>query len=122
MAFSVPGVQAQTVRLAGFLSSAAISTFLPELEPPPELPPPLSSPPPPQAATTDAADSVRANSTAKRLKPLRHEMCFKESSPPRRPACRAPPGAPGCPMVPDRAALRAPSRRLRARPAPARAD
>src|SRR4051795_5858821 len=100
--------------LAGFLSSAAMLTCLEELdEPPPPLPLLL---PPPHAATTAARARQRASSTAPRLVPLRQELCFKESSPPRRPAFRAPPGAPGCPMVPDRAVPRVPGRRPRADP------
>src|SRR3954465_1893612 len=96
-----------------------MSTFLDEPPPPPEELLPLS--PPPHAATTAATATAHAASIALRLRPLRHLLLFKESSPPRRPAFRAPPGAPGCPMVPDQAALRAPSLRLRARPAPERA-
>jgi hypothetical protein len=62
-ASSVPGVQAQTVMVAGFLSSAAMSIFV--VDPPPPPPawlPPLSSPPPQAATNTPRADS--ANSRA----------------------------------------------------------
>src|SRR3954471_13226194 len=116
-ASSVPGVHAHTVMLAGFLSSAAMSTFLVELPPPP---PPLSSPPP-HAATSAAAVKQNASKSASLRCPSRHDTLFKESSPPRRPAVRASPVAPGDPMVPDRADLRAARRNPRADPGRRRA-
>src|SRR5689334_4277757 len=66
-AWSVPGVHAHTVMLAGFLSSAAMSTFfvfddpLPPLE---EPPPPLSSLLP-HAATMAAMPRHKATSRAR---------------------------------------------------------
>src|SRR3954471_7631520 len=65
-ASSVPGVHAHTVMLAGFLSSAAMSTFLVSLVPPlvPPPPPPPSSLPP-HAATMAATPRHNATSRAR---------------------------------------------------------
>src|SRR3954463_15118683 len=67
-ALSVPGVHAQTVIVAGFLSSAAMSTFFAELSPPPLVapppPPPLLSLPP-HAATKAAIPRQHATSRAR---------------------------------------------------------
>src|SRR3954447_179907 len=66
-ASSVPGVHAHTVIVAGFLSSAAMSTFLAAVPPPPLVllpPPPLSSLLP-HAATMAAMPRHNATSRAR---------------------------------------------------------
>src|SRR4051812_5206591 len=65
-AWSVPGVHAHTVMLAGFLSSAAMLTFLAAGSPPPLVPPPLLlSSLPPHAATMAATPKHNATSRAR---------------------------------------------------------
>src|SRR3954454_15511114 len=64
-ASSVPGVHAHTVMLAGFLSSAAMSTFFVSLVPPPLVPPPPPPSLPPHAATMAATPRHNATSRAR---------------------------------------------------------
>src|SRR5690349_13160628 len=54
-ALSVPGVQAHTVMVAGFLSSAAMSTFFVF-----DVPPPLVPPPPPLSSLLPHAATIAA--------------------------------------------------------------
>src|SRR3954447_7359956 len=96
-ASAVPGVHAQTVMLAGFLSSAAMLTCLVEL-PLELLLLLLEPPPPPHAATTDANDRHTANVSAV----SRYELFLISSSPVWSPP-RAARRAPGHPMLSGRA-------------------
>src|SRR3954447_11416429 len=65
-ALSVPGVHAHTVIVAGFLSSAAMSTFFVDVAPPPLVPPPLLELSlPPHAATMAAIPRQHATSRAR---------------------------------------------------------
>src|SRR4051812_10451787 len=72
-AWSVPGVHAHTVIVAGFLSSAAMSIFSDDLAPPPLVPPPPPPPPLssllPHAATMAATPRHNATSRARQRAP-----------------------------------------------------
>src|SRR3954452_23775911 len=96
-ASSVPGVQAQTVRLAGFFISAATSTCLVDDEPDDVVsPPPPPPPPPPHAATTVASAAHTIGSRQRTMSPLNRDLTV---APPRC-APRGSPEAPGHPTLP----------------------